>query len=82
VFEGDGGGAPFCLLRVLSTLARRAIEQLGHACLQVNHWPSLTIHRGEDGGWMMQNEWVVYEAILEPGGPYSAGVRGKEAWLR
>ncbi|KAL4860224.1 hypothetical protein ACK3TF_000411 [Chlorella vulgaris] len=42
--------------------------------IQINHWPSLIIERLLDGGWRMQNEWVVYEAVLKPGGPYSRGI--------
>ncbi len=42
--------------------------------MQVNHWPSLSISRTSDGGWVMQNVWVVYHAVLVPGGPYSRGI--------
>lgn len=42
--------------------------------VKINHWPSLDCTRTPDGGWCMQNMWVVYETTLEPGGAYSRGL--------
>ncbi|KAL4434402.1 hypothetical protein ABPG75_000843 [Micractinium tetrahymenae] len=42
--------------------------------VKINHWPSLDCSRTTGGGWRMQNIWVIYEAILPQGGPYSHGL--------
>jgi hypothetical protein len=42
--------------------------------VKVNHWPSLSISRTPSGGWVMENLWVVHEAVLRPGGPYRQGI--------
>ncbi|PSC75299.1 F-box family isoform B [Micractinium conductrix] len=42
--------------------------------VKVNHWPSLTVSRTPAGGWQLENEWVVYAAALQPGGPYARGL--------
>jgi hypothetical protein len=32
--------------------------------IKANHWPSLTISRTPSGSWVMENLWVVHEAVL------------------
>lgn len=45
------------------------------------HVRSLVISRGADGGWQMENEWVVMTADLAVDGPYAQGIDGRAPHL-
>lgn len=70
----------FVKVRVGGVLSASSIAALPPRSLapdpapQVNHWPSLHVSRLPDGGFQMENEWVVYRAVLRPSGPYCRGI--------